>query len=371
MNRRRLIGVLGITLALLARAAAADQLLVLEKDSHQLAIIDPVKLAVLARVPSGPDPHEVESSSDGRIAYISNYGGEGSDQHIISRVDLLARQPLAPIDLGALHSAHGLAFAGGKLYFTAESSKVIGRYDPASERIDWVMGTGQDRSHMLWVAPDLQHIYTTNVRSGTVSIIESALRPAFAPPPGFTPPPGAPPRPSAAPVRLWDITVVPAGRGAEGFDVSPDGKQLWTANAQDGTVTVIDLASKKAVDSFAIPVHGANRLKFTPDGRHVLISALGRFGSREPDHSNLIILDTATHHTIKSLDLGGGAAGILIPPGGGSAFIAVSGGGKVAVLDLASLEVRGQIAPLGQPDGMAWVDAEPPAAPAEPAGVNH
>jgi DNA-binding beta-propeller fold protein YncE len=329
-------------MALLATAAAAaDQLLVLEKDSRQLAIIDPLRLRVLARVPSGPDPHEVEASSDGKVAYISNYGGEGSDQHIISRIDLGARTALAPIDLGALHSAHGLAFAGGELYFTAESSKLIGRYDPATARIDWVMGTGQDRTHMLWVAPDLKHIYTTNVRSGTVSILESATRPAFGR--------------AGALVTVWDSSVVPAGRGAEGFDVTPDGRQLWTANAQDGTVTVIDLAAKKAVATFAIPVHGANRLKFTPDGGHVLISALGNFGSSEPDHANLIVVNAATHQTVKSLDLGGGAAGILIPPGGASAFVAVSGGGKVAVVDLKSFEVRGQIAPLGQPDGMAWV----------------
>lgn len=333
--------VAGTALALLATAAAADQLLVLEKDSHQLAIVDPLQLRVLARVPSGPDPHEVEASGDGRVAYISNYGGEGSDLHIISRVDLVSRTPLAPIDLGALHSAHGLDFAGGELYFTAESSKLIGRYDPATARIDWVMGTGQDRTHMLWVAPDLKHIYTTNVRSGTVSILQSAVRPAF----GRVGPQ----------VTMWDISVIPAGRGAEGFDVTPDGRQLWTANAQDGTVTVIDLATSKAIETFAIPVHGANRLKFTPDGRHALISALGNFGSREPEHNNLIVLDVATRRSIKSLDLGGGAAGILIPPGGASAFVAVSGGGKVAVVDLKTFEVRGQIAPLGQPDGMAWV----------------
>jgi DNA-binding beta-propeller fold protein YncE len=341
MSTLRMRFLAGAALALLTSAAAADQLLVLEKDTRQLAIVDPVQLRVLVRLPSGPDPHEVEASSDGKVAYISNYGGEGSDLHIISRIDLVTRRPLAPIDLGALHSAHGLDFVGDKLYFTAESSKLIGRYDPVGARIDWVMGTGQDRTHMVWVAPDLKHIYTTNVRSGTVSILESATRPAFG---------------QAGPlVTLWDITVVPAGRGAEGFDVTPNGRQLWTANAQDGTVTVIDLATKKALESFAIPVHGANRLKFTPDGAHVLISALGNFGSREPDHANLIVLDAATHRTIKSLDLGGGAAGILMPPGGASAFVAVSGGGKVAVVDLKTFEVRGQIAPLGQPDGMAWV----------------
>ena len=349
--RARFTAILG--LILLANSAAADQLLVLEKDNLQLAIIDPAKLTVLTRVASGPDPHEVVASADGKIAYISNYGGEGSDLHIVSRVDLLTPKVLPPIDLGALYSPHGLDFAGGKLYFTAESSKVIGRYDPATSSVDWVLGTGQDRTHMVMVVQNGERLYTTNVRSGSVSIIDSTRGSPFGPrPPGFQPPPGArPPRE----VTIWNSIVIPAGRGAEGFDVSPDGKQLWTGNSQDATVTVIDLAAKKAIETFAIPVRGANRLKFTPDGKHVLVSALGNFGSREPDHANLIVIDTATHKTTKTLDLGGGAAGILIPPKGDVAYVAVSGGNKVSVVDLKTFDVRGQIAPLGQPDGMTWV----------------
>ena len=63
---------------------------------------------------------------------------------------------------------------------------MIGRYDPVNGAIDWVMGTGQDRTHMIRVAPDLKHIYTTNVRSNSVSILESATRPGFGPAPAPT-----------------------------------------------------------------------------------------------------------------------------------------------------------------------------------------
>jgi YVTN family beta-propeller protein len=333
--------------SLFATTVRADALLVLEKDTQTLAIVDPTSLTVSTRLPAGPDPHEVVASSDGTRAYISNYGGEGSALNTISRIDLTKRQPLAPVSLGALHSAHGLDFIDGKLYFTAETNKVIGRYDPASGSIDWVLGTGQDRTHMIRVASDLKHIYTTNVRSNSVSILESATRPGF----------GPSPRPM---VTVWDASVIPAGRGAEGFDLSPDGHELWTANAQDGTVTVIDLARKQVIATFPIPVQGANRLKFTPDGQHVLISALGRFGTQQPDHANLIVIDVASRKTVRSLDLGGGAAGILIVPGISRAFVAVSGGGKVAVIDLHTFTVSGQIAPMGQPDGLAWVQKGPP-----------
>jgi YVTN family beta-propeller protein len=66
------------------------------------------------------------------------------------------------------------------------------------------------------------------------------------------------------------------------------------------------------------------------------------------------VLDAATHREVKQLQLGGGAAGILMDPAGTRAFVAVSGGNKVAVVDLKTLTVSSEIAPLGEPDGMAW-----------------
>jgi len=146
------------------------------------------------------------------------------------------------------------------------------------------------------------------------------------------------------------VTNVPAGRGCEGFDVSPDGKELWAANARDATVTIIDVAAKKAIQTVPIPVKGANRLKFTPDGKHVLISGLG---ARAADTS-LVVLDASTRKEVKQLSLGGGAAGILIAPDGARAYVAVSSADKIAVVDLKTLEVTGTIDAGKQPDGLAW-----------------
>ncbi len=344
----------GAALLLLAAAHAAAQtpakaLLVLEKASTQLDIVDPSSLKVVARVPSGPDPHEVIASADGRTAYVSNYMGPQGPHHTISVVDLVAQKALPAIDLGALEGPHGLDFAGGRLYFTAETSKVVGRYDPASRTVDWVMGTGQDRTHMVWVARSLDTIVTSNVTSGTLSIVEEVAQ-------------TAPQPPGIGSRRSWEVTDVPAGHGSEGFDVSPDGREIWTGNARDDTATIIDFAARKAVQTVPISVKGANRLKFTPDGKFVLISALGRRaaggGPQGPavpaPGPDLVVLDAASRKEVKTLHLGGGAAGILMDPDTPRAFVAVSGANKVVVVDLRSLSVTGEISPLGQPDGMAW-----------------
>ncbi len=348
---RLLLAAFFITTSCVGAQTPSPALLILEKSDNTLAIVDPASLNIVGRVPAGPDPHEVESSADGKLAYISNYGGSDSSLHTISVVDLTAQKPLPPIDLGALHSPHGLVFAGGKLYFTAETNKVVGRYDPASQTIDWLIGTGQDRTHMVAVSATLDRVFTSNVSSGTISIIEQVSGPGFGASPGAPAGPTPPGPPLGAPRKTWRVTNVAAGRGSEGFDLSPDGTEIWVANAQDGTVTIIDVATMRATQTFAIPVRG-NRLKFTPDAKRVLVSG-GPSGS---SGANLVILDAVSHKEVRRFDFGGGSAGILIVPDGSRAYVAVSSKDKVAVANLKTLEIDGYIATGKGPDGLAWAE---------------
>ncbi len=339
-----------------AAQTAPPLLLVLEKQDKTLAFVDTTSASVLARVDVGNDPHEVVVSPDGKTAYVSNYGGPGSAEHTISVVDLVSRKALPAIDLGIFHSAHGLFIAtDGELYFTAETNKVIGRYNLSLHQIDWILGTGQNRSHMLEVSKDLNTIYLANVASGTIAIIDKTDDLHVAPPPGspgaqpvpgFTPPP-QPATPPAAKPMGWNVNIIPTGDGVEGFDVSPDGKELWAANANIGTVSIIDLATKSVKETLTFPgTVLANRVRFTPDGKTVLISYL-RSGE-------LIAVDVASRKIIKSLKVGGGAAGVLLSPDGQTAYVGVGRENNVTAVDIKTMTAK-QIIPVGRgADGMAW-----------------
>lgn len=344
MNQRQLIFLLIlatiVVCALDAQNAPQSSLLALSKKGQTLAIVDPSTLKVLARVPVGNDPHEVIASWDGKTAYVSNYGFGAYNS--LAVVDLAGKKALSPIDLGPLRGPHGLTFVGGKAWFTAEAAKAIGSYDPQSRKVDWILGTGQDRTHMIWLSDDQKRIVTTNVSSGTLSIIDKvppqAPRASAAsnnPPPRPTPPGGD-----------WEQTVVKVGNGSEGFDVSPSDKEAWVANAQDGTISIVNFASKTVSDTLAANVPGANRLKFTPDGARVLVSSL-RGG-------DLTIFDAVSRKEIQRLKLGHGTAGILIQPDGARAFVACSPDNYVAVIDLKSLHEIGHIDVGQNPDGLAW-----------------
>jgi YVTN family beta-propeller protein len=331
---------LASTSALTATAQSQGRLLVLSKHDHTLSIVDPGTLKVTARMPVGENPHEVVASADGTRAYVSNY--DPAPGNFLAVLDLNAHKALPHIDLGPLERPHGLAFAGGKAYFTAETNKAIGSYDPAKHKVDWVLGIGQNRTHMVNVSPDAKHIVTTNVNSATVSLIDLV-------PMKMTPPKGAPAGPPPPPMEGldWNETVIPVGHGDEGFDISPNRREIWTANAQDGTVTVIDYTQKRVVATLHTDTASANRLKFTPDGRLVLVSLL--------DGTDLVVIDASTRKVVKRIPIGHGAAGIVMQPDGSRAFIGCTADNYVAVIDLKKLTLAGKIDAGGEPDGMFWV----------------
>jgi YVTN family beta-propeller protein len=297
------------------------RLLVLNKTDATMVTVDPATGQVVGRVATGDGPHEVDT--DGTHAFVGNYGGQTPGSSL-SIIDLATQKEIKRVDLGPMRRPHGLALSGGKLYFTAETNCLVARYDPSSGHFDWVLGTGQAGTHMVWVHPSGSPIVTTNLGSDTVTVMEPGTNPA-----------------------VWSLTQIPTGKGPEGFDVSPDGTELWAAHSRDGAVSIIDLARKKVIQTLDLKTKRSNRLKFTPDGRMVLISDL--------DAGELVVVDAKSRAAVKRLSLGRSPEGILVVPDGSRAYVAVTGDNLVAVVDLKTLDVTARIATGTGPDGMAWV----------------
>ena len=309
-----------------AQTPSPARLLVLLRDASALAIVDPVTRNVLGRVPTVKDPHEVTVSADGKLAFVAS-PSEG-----IAVIDLAAQKELRRVDPGARSAPHDVLFAGGKLYFTAEGFKTIGRYDPPTNKIEWMLGIGQDGTHMMVLSKDMNTMFVPNRGSNSVSVIEAI---------------------SAGPPK-WRITAIPVpGKTPEGIDLTPDGRELWTATRGDGGVSIIDVASKKVTQSFNLKMTDANRLKITPDGKLALILDGGA--------GSLVVVDVATRKEIKRIKLAPGDTGdggIMVMRDGSRAYLGLRGVHSVSVLDLKTLEVTGQIAmgPGSGPGCIAWVE---------------
>ena len=297
-------------------------LLVLDKEDAMLSIIDPASAKTVARIPTGEGPHEIAVSDDGKMAFVANYGGR-TPGNSISVMDLVAQKELRRVDLGALRRPHGIVFAEGKVWFTAEQNRLIARYDPASNQIDWLLGIGQNGTHMLLFSKDRSLLFTSNIGSDSITVLQRGSDPS-----------------------VWNPTTVSVGRGPEGGDISADGREYWAANSADGTVSIIDVGAKKVVQTFDVQTNRSNRLKFTLDGKQALISDLG--------NNALVVVDAASRKVVKRLNLGRQPEGVLIAPDGAHAYVAVAGEKNLAILDLKTLEVNARIPTGAGPDGMAW-----------------
>jgi DNA-binding beta-propeller fold protein YncE len=308
-----------------AQTSSPERLLVLLRDASALAIVDPASGEVLGRVPTGRDPHEVTASPDGRLAFVA------SPSDGISVIDIATQRELRRVDTGPGSGPHDVLFADGKVYFTIEGYKSIGRYDPEADQIDWTLGIGQDGTHMLVLGND-GTMFMPNRASNSVTVAEGV---------------------ADGPAETT-LSVIPVpGDLPEGIDLSPDGQELWTATRNDGGVSIINVASKEVVQTLDLGMQDANRLKFTPDGRVLIIDG---------EAASVIVLDAASRNVIKrismaQMDTGDGA--ILVSQDGSRAYVGLRAANRVAVLDLVSLEVTEEIM-MGDGSGpgcMFWAGA--------------
>lgn len=315
-------------------------LLGISKVDRKLVMMDATTYQVINKVDIGADPHEVTVSSDGKTAYVSNTGF--GTLHDINVIDLVQQKALKTIDTRPLWGPHGLSYTNNELWFTAQGSKAIGRYNPQKDSLDWSMGTGQNVTHLLYVKKDAKQIYATNVESGTVSILEEKLVQPMVPPTGKLPP-------NAKPRLDWDQTLIPVGVGSEGFAVTPDEKELWTIKP-NGTIAIINLSEKKLAKTIDSKVLGLHRIGFSNDGKLAIIVSV-RTG-------DLLVYDVSKRKEIKRLNVGQGA-GIMIDEKENLAYISCTPNNYTIVFDINKLEVIKKLEYGGRPDGMAiaeWDD---------------
>ena len=311
-----------LALLFAATAARADMLLVLNKADGTLSMVDLTVMKSVATIPVGEGPHEIAVSGDGKVAVGVNYGTGPNAGSTLSVIDLAARTERR-VALPGLLRPHGIVASGSQFWFTAEGSRAVARYDAATDRVDVVAGTGQNVTHMLVVAGS--KVWTANIGSDNVSVLDFANAP-----------------------RQVGLRQIAVGKGPEGIDLSPDGTELWVASrVENGGISIIDPKTDAVVRTIATTTKFANRLKFTPDGKRVLVS--------DVTASELLLYDAATKELVKRIATADGPSGIQLAPDGSRAFVACANAGKVQVVDLKTLEVTGEIEAGNVPDGLAYV----------------
>lgn len=320
-NMKRLLIVITLILLSISAVFSQEALVVVNRDDSTVSIINPKEMKVLATIPTGDSPHEVVISADGKTAIVSNYGGQKAGTSL-SIIDLETQKETKRVDLLPMYRPHGLVEIGGKVYFTAEVNNAVGRYDLGSGKMDWIVGTGQNGSHMLIVTPDQKKIYTANVGSDSVTAIEF----------GAVPPAGS------------KITHIPVGKQPEAIDISPNGKEVWIGLNAENAIQIIDTATNKAVEKINAGER-PYRIRFTPDGKQAVATI--------PNTKELVVFDTVTRKELKRISLESYPLGLVFSKDGKLAFVSVTQADFVLKVDLEKGKVVGKVATGKASDGIA------------------
>lgn len=152
------------------------------------------------------------------------------------------------------------------------------------------------------------------------------------------------------------------GAGTEGFDLSPDGKEIWVAAAGvgEGRMLVLDartLERKASFEATGYPI----RVLFTRDGKHVLVSNW--------ESNDVSVIDTRTRAQVTRIKLGvpaitrhgvvqKGSSGpmmVALHPTANQAWVASEEAGVVTTFDTKQWKVLGYTKAGTAPDPLAFL----------------
>lgn len=303
-------------------------------------LVDGITGKVERVVPSGPAPHEVAVSADGRWAVVTNYGDSNRRGNTLTVIDIAGETGTSMIDLGIYDRPHGIVFVDGRedvVAISSETNQAVVFVEIASGEILDTVSTGQRASHMVARGSSDPKLYTTNIVDGSISRID--------------------------PATGERTHIFPVGTMVEGIAVSPSGQQVWVGANRDGKVIVVETADGTvagSVDGFGFPY----RMAFTSDGLNAIVSDPQSGTVKIINPVTMQVRNTVTFDRSKILptaEIPGSPSpeGLVVDEHDRYVYVSMQGMNKVAAVEIASGTVV-RYYDVGQwPDGIGYSPLRP------------
>ncbi len=311
-----------------SQQSSAHGLLVIDnKGNHTLGIVDPAAGKEIATVTeTGVTGHEVAVSPDGKTAYVPIYGNSGVGQPGTDG------QTIDVIDL-----------ASRKVVSTIHLDRPL-------------------RPHCAHFSPTDGLLYVSTELADSVTIID--------------------------PKTNKVVGSIPTGqRESHMLAFSHDGRRIYTANVGAGTVSVLDVASRKTIavipickETQRIAVSMDDRYAFTSDqhsprlavidtptdkvARWVELPGIGYGTAPTPDGRYLVVavinknqiaaVDLKTWKVVHTIDVPAAPQEVVMGPDGRVAFVSCDRSKQIAVINLHTWKIEKKIDAGPGCDGMAW-----------------
>ena len=238
--------------------------------------------------------------------------------------NIASQQVERTISLASYPKPHGVLFMPDKtrVAVSSEGSDTALIVNIQSGQIEKVLATHAKGSHMVALPASGEVVYTTNMASNNVSVLDvktGALR-------AHRPMPATP----------------------EATTVSSDNKTLWVGSNKDGWLSVYDTQSEQLLSRWQ-DYSWPYRILYSPDERHVVVPDLRQ--------NSLDIYDGNTLTRIRRITLPDGASpkGISFHPSQPIVFLSLYEKNQITVINVLTGERLFHLPTGDGPDGIGFV----------------
>ena len=295
---------------------AADGVVAVALSAHDsVALLDAQTLARMGTLAVGKNPHEIDAAPNGRRAYVADAGDTTitvialeSGPRVVTRWRLR--------DSASVHD----------VTVSEDGATVWGVDGSRSLAVELAAATGVERRRIKldraggWMVDRRGHtVAIGNLEGGAVTLLDARTR---------------------------RQRVLATAEGEIDAALSPDGKQVWSVNLQNGQLSIHDAVTGELIERKASGTKPV-RVAFAATGLALVVS---------DSDSTLFEYDRRTRAQTRKLTLPRGPKVIAVSGDGRRAYISHPESNSLSVIDLAALVLLRTIPLAGTPDGVAVLE---------------
>ncbi len=306
------------------------------ESAGEIAVIDPARGEVVARVPVGKRPRGLRLAHDEKTLYValsgSPRGGPNVDESKlppadraadgIGVVDLAGRKLLRTLPSGQDPETFDLSRDGKTLFISNEETSELSALDLAAGKVKGRAQVGAEPEGVA-VRPDGKVVYVTSEAESAVFVVDAS--------------------------DLKVLARVASGLRPRAIVFTPDSKLAFVSNELGASVGVIDAQKHAPLGDIKLESSGSPPrpmgVVLSTDARRLFVST-GRAGS-------VVIIDVAKRSVSGSIaSVGRRPWGIALSPDGQRLYTANGPSDDVSVVDVQSAKVLRRIKVPGSPWGI-------------------
>ncbi len=320
--------------------AGPAKVYVADEEGDTVTVLDATSFTKVATIPVGLEPHNVQVSPDGRLAWVTNKGERKKEEDAkhkgmpkreheamgsageVWAIDTATDTVVAKVPVG-IHPAHVVLTPDSRFaYVTNGGENTVSVVDTEAQRLVATILVGA-YPHGIRISPDGKEAYVANMKGGTVSVIDTEAR--------------------------KEVGKIPVGKGPAQVGFTPDGRLAFASLSQEDKVAVIDPAARKVIKKLTVgtvPI----QVYATPDSRLLFVA---NQGTKKSPGTTVSVINLESFEVVKTVETGPGAHGVVVARDGRYVYVTNIYASSVSVIEVKDLKLGGTI-PVGRgPNGIS------------------